>query len=238
MIEPLVFLPGFMCDARLFGAQILQISGARAVTVAPVSGGERIEEIASGLLDQLPHRFALCGFNMGGVVALELVRRAPDRVTRLCLMSTDAQADTPQIAADREELIVGAKSGRFEEVMQRLIGTETLAPGPGRVPILNEVMAMAKDQGPELFERQMRALQRRTDQQPALRHINVPTLIICGAHDQLTPVKRHRFMAELIPSAELKVMEDAGHLPPLETPAEVTQALEEWLNIRVGLPYL
>ncbi|MBO9410289.1 MULTISPECIES: alpha/beta hydrolase [unclassified Ruegeria] len=238
MIEPLVFLPGFMCDARLFGAQILQISGARAVTVAPVSGGERIEEIASGLLDQLPHRFALCGFSMGGVVALELVRRAPDRVTRLCLMSTDAQADTPQIAADREELIVGAKSGRFEEIMQRLIGTETLAPGPGRVPILNEVMAMAKDQGPELFERQMRALQRRADQQPALRHINVPTLIICGAHDQLTPVKRHRFMAEMIPSAELKVMEDAGHLPPLETPAEVTQALEEWLNIRVGLPYL
>nr|WP_247742384.1 MULTISPECIES: alpha/beta fold hydrolase [unclassified Ruegeria] len=227
-----------MCDARLFGAQILQISGARAVTVAPVSGGERIEEIASGLLDQLPHRFALCGFSMGGVVALELVRRAPDRVTRLCLMSTDAQADTPQIAADREELIVGAKSGRFEEIMQRLIGTETLAPGPGRVPILNEVMAMAKDQGPELFERQMRALQRRADQQPALRHINVPTLIICGAHDQLTPVKRHRFMAEMIPSAELKVMEDAGHLPPLETPAEVTQALEEWLNIRVGLPYL
>ncbi|WP_171126474.1 MULTISPECIES: alpha/beta fold hydrolase [unclassified Ruegeria] len=238
MIEPLVFLPGFMCDARLFGAQILYLSYQRAVTVAPVTTGDRIEEIASGLLDQLPHRFALGGFSMGGVVALEIVRRAPQRVSRLCLMSTDAQADTPQIAADREELIVGARSGRLEDVMNRLIGSETLAPGLGRVPVLKEVMAMAREMGADVFERQMRALQRRPDQQGALRHINIPTLVLCGAHDQLTPVRRHAFMAEMIPNAELKVIDEAGHLPPLEAPAAVNTALESWLNTPVRLPYL
>ena len=233
MIEPLVLLPGLMCDARLFQPQIARLSRDRAVTVAPIGGGDRIEEIASGLLDQLPHRFALAGLSMGGVVALELVRRAPDRVTRLCLMATDAQADTPQIAANREELIVGALAGRLEEVMRKVIGTDTLAPGPRRLPILDDMLQMASELGPDLFVRQMRALQRRPDQQGTLRRIKVPTLVLCGAHDTLTPVRKHSFMAELIPEAVLHVVNDAGHLPTLEAPEETTKALIDWLNIQL-----
>ncbi|WP_109313903.1 alpha/beta fold hydrolase [Ruegeria sp. AU67] len=231
MIEPLVLLPGLMCDSRVFAPQIAHFSRQRAVAVAPVSLGERIEEIASGLLDQLPHRFALSGFSMGGVVALELIRRAPDRISRLCLMATDAQSDTPQIAATREEYMVGAKAGRLEEVMRKIFGSDTLAPGPRRVPILSDVTAMALDQGADVFERQMRALQRRPDQQGALRMIKVPTLVLCGAHDLLTPVRKHAFMADLIPNAELNVVEDAGHLPTLEAPQVVNEALENWLNM-------
>ena len=231
MIEPLVFLPGLMCDARLFRPQIDVMSRDRAVTVAPISSGERIEEIASGLLDQLPHRFALAGLSMGGVVALELIRRAPERVSRLCLMATDAQADTPQIAAGREDLIVAARSGRLEEAMRRVVGSDTLAPGPQRIPILNDLLSMAMDLGPELFLRQMRALQRRPDQQGTLRRIKVPTLILCGSHDTLTPVRRHTFMAELIPGAVLQTIENAGHLPTLETPNVVIDALRTWLSV-------
>ncbi|WP_299636872.1 alpha/beta hydrolase [uncultured Ruegeria sp.] len=231
MIEPLVLLPGLMCDARLFRPQIEVLSRARPVTVAPISGGERIEEIASGLLDQLPHRFALVGQSMGSVVALELIRRAPERVSRLCLMSTDAQADTPHIAASREDLIVGAQGGRLEEIMRQLVGTDTLAPGPKRIPILNDLLTMANDLGAETFVRQMRALQRRPDQQGTLRRIKAPTLIMCGVHDTLTPVKRHSFMSDLIPGAELKVVENAGHLLTLEAPDAVNNALETWLNI-------
>lgn len=231
MIEPLVLLPGLMGDARLFQPQIAQLSRDRAVTVAPIGGGDRIEEIASGLLDQLPHRFALAGLSMGGVVALELVRRAPDRVTRLCLMATDAQADTPQIAANREELIVGAQAGRLQEVMRKVIGTNILAPGPQRLPILDDMLQMATELGPDLFVRQMRALQRRPDQQGTLRRIKVPTLVLCGAHDTLTPVRKHSFMAELIPEAVLHVVNDSGHLPTLEAPEETTAALIDWLNI-------
>ncbi|WP_050602037.1 alpha/beta fold hydrolase [Ruegeria sp. 6PALISEP08] len=230
MIEPLVFLPGFMCDARLFRPQVELLSRTRAVTVAPVSGGERIEEIASGLVDQLPHRFALAGLNLGGVVALELIRRAPERVSRLCLMATDAQADTPQIAASREDLIIAAQGGRLEEGMRKLVGSDALAPGPQRIPILNDLLAMAEGMGVETFVRQMRALQRRSDQQAALRKIKVPTLVLCGAHDTLTPVRRHSFMADLIPGAELHVIENAGHLLPIEAPEAVNEALQNWLN--------
>ncbi|WP_171236788.1 alpha/beta fold hydrolase [Ruegeria sp. HKCCA6837] len=230
MIEPLVFLPGLMCDARLFRPQIELLSRTRAVTVAPISGGERIEEIASGLLDQLPHRFALAGLSMGGVVALQLIRRAPERISRLCLMATDAQADTPQIAATREDLIIAAQGGRLEDVMRKLVGSDALAPGPKRIPILNDLLTMAEGLGSEVFVRQMRALQRRPDQQAALRKIKVPTLVLCGAHDTLTPVRRHSFMADLIPEAEILVLENAGHLLTLEAPDQVNEALHTWLN--------
>lgn len=230
VIEPLVLLPGMMCDARLYAYQLLKLGRDRAVMLAPIHMGERIEEIASGLLDQLPQRFALAGLSMGGIVAMEIYRRAPERVTRLCLMDTDAQADTPQIAAAREPMIVGAKAGRLDEVMRQAMRPEFLAPNPNRMQILEQIYAMARDMGPEVFVRQTRALQRRPDHQSTLRRIKVPTLVLCGEHDGLTPVKRHTFMAELIPNAELQVIENAGHLPTLEAPVSVTRSLTNWLE--------
>jgi pimeloyl-ACP methyl ester carboxylesterase len=230
MIEPLVLLPGMMCDARLFSSQINALSVERAVTVAPITRGDRIEEIASGLLDQLPMRFALAGLSMGGIVALELYRRAPERITRLCLMDTTPLAETPQAAAAREPLIVGAKAGRFADVLREAMPAELLAPGPRRMETLAHMHQIAAELGPDLFVRQSRALQRRRDQQSTLRKIRVPTHIICGRHDPLTPVKRHSFMAELIPGATLQIIEEAGHIPSLETPEIVTAALRSWLG--------
>ncbi|SMO34226.1 alpha/beta fold hydrolase [Ruegeria faecimaris] len=237
MIEPLVLLPGLMCDARVFEHQMRALSRDRAVTVASVSTAERIEEIARGLLVQLPQRFALAGLSLGAVVALEIVRYAPERVSRLCLMASDAHSESPQTAAAREELLVAAKMGRLEEVMRRLIGSDSLAPGPRRIPILADVISMALDLGPQVFERQIRALQRRPDQQGNLRRITAPTLVLCGAHDTVVPVRRHAFMADLIPNAELHVIKDAGHLPTLESPENVTEALKTWLSVKPALDY-
>jgi len=230
MAEPLVFLPGMMCDARLFGPQIAELSADHCVMVAPVTQGERIEEIASGLLDQLPARFALAGLSMGGIVAMELLRRAPDRITRIALMDTNPLAETPTVAAAREPQIVGVRTGRLEQVMRDEMKPHYLAPGPHRAEVLELVMDMALALGADTFVRQSRALQRRRDQQGTLRKCKVPTLVLCGAHDALCPVKRHTFMAELIPYAKLIVLENAGHLPTLETPAETTQALRDWLK--------
>ncbi len=218
-----------MCDARLFGPQIAELSADTCVMVAPITQGERIEEIASNLLDQLPARFALAGLSMGGIVAMELLRRAPDRVTRLALMDTNPLAETPQAAAMREPQIVGVRAGRLAEVMRDEMKPNYLAPSLHRGEVLDLVMDMALALGPEVFVRQSRALQRRRDQQGTLRKIKVPTLVMCGAHDALCPVKRHEFMAELIPYAELRVLPDAGHLPTLESPDETTAALRAWM---------
>ncbi|WP_299146447.1 alpha/beta fold hydrolase [uncultured Tateyamaria sp.] len=230
MAEPLVFLPGMMCDARLFGPQIAALSSEFSVMVSPVTRGERIEEIASGLLDELPQRFALAGLSMGGIVAMELLRRAPDRITRLALMDTNPLAETPQVAAAREPQIVKVRAGRMFDVMREEMKPNYLAPGPFRNEILDLVMDMAEALGPDVFIRQSRALQRRRDQQGTLRKCKVPTMVLCGAHDALCPVKRHTFMAELIHGAELRVLEHAGHLPTLEMPDETTQAIRDWMR--------
>ena len=197
--------------------------------VAPVTKGERIEEIASTLLDILPARFALAGLSMGAVVPMEILRRAPDRLIRIALLNTHPLAETPVIAANREPQIVKVRSGRFAEVIRDEIGPAALAPSPYRNEVMALVTDMAQTLGPEVYIRQARAMQRRKDQQGTLRRCCVPALILCGAHDTLFPVKRHEFMAELIPYAQLRVLEGSGHLPTLEQPDETTAALREWL---------
>jgi pimeloyl-ACP methyl ester carboxylesterase len=230
MSEPILFLPGMMCDARLFLPQIIALSGEFPIMVAPITQGERIEEIASEILSAAPSKFALAGLSMGGIVAMEVLRRAPERVTRVALMDTNPLQETPQFAATREPQIIAAQTGRLDDVMRDMMQPSYLAPGPGRSAVLQTVMEMAMSLGPNVFVRQSRALQRRRDQQSTLRKIKMPALILCGEHDALCPVKRHTFMAELIPYARLEVISGAGHLPTLEQPEAVTAAIRRWIT--------
>ncbi len=230
MSEALVLLPGLLSDARLYSPQFNALSRDRAVMVAPITTGERIEEIASAILMSAPQKFALAGLSMGGIVAMEVLRRAPERVTRIALMDCTPLPATPQEATAREDWIVAARAGRFEDAVRAELRAEYLAPGPARADVMAKVMAMAKGMGPEIYVRQARALTRRKDQQATLRKIRQPTLILCGDSDGLTPVKRHEFMAELIPFARLEIIAGAGHLPTLEQPAAVTEALRAWMK--------
>src|SRR6056297_638122 len=230
MRDPLVFLPGMMCDARVFGPQIAALSRDHAVTIAPVTEGERIEEIASGLLDMLPRKFALAGLSMGGIVAMEILRRAPERVSRIALMDTNSLAETPQSATAYEPAIIKLRAGRFQDAAEVLLPPDALAPGPQRSEIMAMLLDMAAHLGEAAIIRQIRALQRRRDYQSVLRRCKVPALVLCGAQDGLTPVKRHSFMADLIPYAKLQVIEGAGHLPTLEAPEATTDALLGWLQ--------
>lgn len=227
--EPLVLLPGMMCDARLFGPQITKFGPQRAIHVPPIGGFETVEDIAEDILRHAPPRFALAGLSMGGIVAMEVIRIAPERVTRLALMDTNAMAETPSYAAQREPQIARVMAGLLPEVMREEMKPNYLAPGPGRQKVLDLVMEMALDQGEGVFLRQSRALQRRPDQQATLRKLKIPTLVLCGEHDTLCPLARHTFMAELIETAELRVIAGAGHMPTLEQPDVTNSALSDWL---------
>lgn len=229
-IEPLVLVPPMLCDARVFSPQIDGLSRDCPVMFAPTIFGERTEEIAGQILDWSPPKFALCGMGMGGAVALEVLRRAPDRVTRIALISATAQADTPEQASAREPLIVAARSGRFDDVIRAELDPEWLAPGPLRMHVHGLVADMAHTNGSEAYVRQARAMQRRRDQQRTLRKINQPAVVICGQEDSCLPVRRQQFTAEMIPYGRFEVVAGAGHLPTLEEPAATNIILRDWLK--------
>lgn len=231
--DPLLFLPGFMCDARLFWHQIIAFSATRAVHCAPLIGTS-IEEMAEQVLAGAPPRFALVGHWLGGLVAMEILRRAPDRVSQLALLDVSPLPETPQTAGLREPRIVRARTGRLDEVMLEELPAGALAPGDARAEVQAMALDMAAALGPEVFTLQSRALMRRPDQQRALRNTRVRAMLICGEYDTICPPRRHEFLAELMPHAEFRLILGAGHLCPLEQPEKVTRALQDWL----GSPFL
>lgn len=226
-MTPLVLLPGMMCDARLFAPQTAALGGTRAIHHAPVGGAETMAEIAAGVLAHAPPRFALAGLSMGGIVAMEVLRQAPARVERLALLDTNPLAEKPEVKARRGPQIAAAEAGDLARVMRDEMKPNYLAQTDGG--LLDLCMAMALDLGAEVFVRQSRALRDRPDQTATLRAWQGPTLLLCGRKDALCPVERHEMMAGLMPQARLVVVENAGHLPPLERPAETTAAMAEWL---------
>ena len=234
MKTPLVLVPGMMCDARQFWPQSGALSAGRSVQVAPATTGSTLDESAREVLSAAPRRFALAGLGMGGIVAMEVLRRGGDRISRLALMDTNCLAELPKVAAAREPQIVGARSGRLAEIMRDELKPNYLAPGAGRAAVMETVMAMALDLGVDVFVRQSRALQRRPDQQATLRKSRVPTLVLCGEHDALCPVGRHEFIAALMPNAQLEIIADAGHMPTLEQPDRVNDLLRRWLDAEEG----
>lgn len=229
MSEPLLLIPGMMCDARIFQPQINDFSRSVAVHVAAPVHGDTIRDMARCILDGAPARFALAGVSMGGIVAMEIMRQASEQVTRLALISTTPLAETPAQAAWREPQIAKARAGALDEAIGAALAPENLAPGPGRNQVLALMQDMAQGLGSDLFVTQSRALQRRRDAQKVLLKCAAPTLVLCGAHDRLTPVARHQSMADLLPDSRLEVIEEAGHLPSIETPGRFNDILRDWL---------
>ena len=230
MKEPLVLLPGMMCDGRLFAPQIAAFSHERAVMVAALTGADTMSALASSILAIAPPRFALAGLSMGGIVAMDMIRQAPERISRLALLDTNAKADPPQNAAIREAQVESALNGGLRAVMRDEMKPNYLANGPERDRILGLCMEMAEDLGPQIFADQSNAIKRRPDQQETLRKVRVPTLVLCGEDDRLCPLERHELMHDLILGSHLAVIPGAGHLPTLEQPDPTNRRLNEWLT--------
>ncbi|MGR3678521.1 MAG: alpha/beta fold hydrolase [Paracoccaceae bacterium] len=229
-MTPLILLPGMMCDARLFSPQINALSGHHPLMTVPMGGHDTMAALACEALEYAPQRFALVGLSMGGILAMEILRQAPDRVAGLALMDTNPLAELPHVKARREPQISAAKSGDLRRVMKDEMKPGYLMDGPNRGDILDLCMSMAMNLGPEVFVNQSTALRDRPDQTETLRSYDGPTLVLCGRKDVLCPVERHELMHRLLPQSTLTVIEDAGHLPTLEQPEQTTAALCRWME--------
>ncbi len=230
MPEPLVLLPGMMCDERLFGPQIVAFSPGRQVNCIPLTGEVTISALAQNVLKQAPSQFALAGLSMGGIVAMEVIRIAPDRILRLALMDTNPLADTPEKFAARMSQAERVQNGELRAVMRDELKPHYLVDGPRKPGILDLCMDMAEGLGSEVFRQQALAVGHRPDQCESLRNVAVPTLVLCGQEDQLCPVERHELLRDLIAGSRLAVIDGAGHLPTLEQPERTNEELRHWLN--------
>jgi len=230
MATTLLLLPGLLCDRRLWRDQLSVLAETRPCIVADLTRDDRVASMAARAIAELPPGpFAVAGLSMGGYVALEVMRQAGPRVARLALLDTSARADTEEQTRRRKALLALSESGRFRGVTPRLL-PQLLAPANLGGKLGEEVMAMADRVGRDAFHRQQRAIMHRPDSRPDLALFNVPTLVLVGAEDALTPPVLAHEMAALIPGARLAEIPGAGHLPPMETPARVTQLLGEWLS--------
>lgn len=228
--QPLVLIPGLLCDALVWQHQIAGLAEVADCWVANHTARDTMAGIAADILASAPfQRFSLAGLSMGGYLSLEIMRQAPQRVRSLALLDTSARADTPEQGERRAELVKAAQQGHLGSVIDALTPLLIARFRGCDVGLTATIRAMGLNTGAEAFVRQERAILSRIDSRPHLAAIRCPTLVLCGKQDLLTPRDRHEEMAGAIPGAELAVVDDCGHLSTLEQPEEVNKALVAWL---------
>jgi len=226
---PTLLIPGLACTAELFAPQIPGLWAHGPVAVASTLEGGTMVDLAAAILSGAPPRFALAGLSMGGYIALEIVRLAPDRVSRLALLDTSARPDTPEQSEVRRGLISRAQAGGFGAVLAET-APRLLHPDHQTDPtLLATQVRMGLAVGARAYASQQTAIISRVDSRPHLSAVAVPTMVLVGDGDVLTPPDRAIEMASAIPGARLEIIEGAGHLTPLEQPDAVGRLLSEWL---------
>lgn len=226
---PLLLIPGMMCDARMWGDLSEGLPSREILHALPVSG-ETIEHIAAEILKDAPARFALAGLSMGGIVAMEMLAQAPDRIERLALLDTNPRAEIPTVQVRRAPQIERVLAGGLENVMREdMIPHYFIATAP-RPDLEALCLDMAMTLGPEVFRRQSLALRDREDRQAVLAKFKGPALVLSGEDDRLCPRDRHDLMHRLMPQSQQVIIADAGHIPTLERPDETTAAIRNWLE--------
>jgi pimeloyl-ACP methyl ester carboxylesterase len=227
----LILAPGLLCDAALWRHQSEHLSDIADVLVADFTTHETMAQMAASVLDMTACPFALAGLSMGGYVVQEVMRVAPERVERLALLDTSARADTKEQSSRRRGLVELAQKGEFKGVTKRLI-SQFLAEGRlDDEALVSEVMAMTQRVGRDAFLDQQKAIMGRAEGRGDLARIKVPTLVVCGRQDTLTPLELSAEIAEGIPGAALVVVEACGHLSTMERPEAVTALLRYWLQL-------
>lgn len=227
--QDLVLIPGLGSDAAVWRRTIAALGGDCRCLVGDTLSDDSLSAMARRILGQAPPTFALAGVSMGGMVALELMKASPERVTHLALIDTIARPDTfgQKIYRRLANLVVGATKD-FEGLARRSQGALVHPSAPGDVR--DELLRMGVRVGAATYVRQNRAVLARDDLRPALPKIAIPTAVIVGAQDQMTPVALSREIHALTPRSTLHVIVDCGHLPPIEKPDVTAALLKELLS--------
>ena len=227
---PVVLVPGLNCSARLYAEQVPSLWQFGPVTIADHRRDDSMAALARRILANAPPRFALAGLSMGGYIAFEVIRQAPDRVTKLALLDTGARAEVPERTEARRPLIQLARQGRLAEITDDQFPLLVHRKRHGDQALKAIVRAMNQETGTDAYIRQQEAIMSRPDSRPTLAAINCPTLVLVGDEDQLTPPELAREMANGIRGARLVIIPESGHLSTVEQPQAVTDALVEWMK--------
>lgn len=227
-LPQLILIPGRLNDDGLWRHQVEALTDVCRPVVADVTRGRSFAELAASVLSMAEDTFALAGFSFGGIVAMDMVRQAPERIRRLALLDTTMMPDTPEtLAARRKTADMAERATRFHGFSDQLAGAYLSPQNRENAELVAEIRAMTERLGADVFARQTRLP--RPDNRDALASLTCPVLVACGEEDVLTTPERHREMATLIPGADLVMIPDAGHMTPLEQPEAVTEALQNWL---------
>ncbi len=222
--ENVMLLPGMMCDARLWQHQERAID--QPVFHADTTQSDTIEDMAARALQDAPSSFAVAGLSMGGILAFEIWRQAPERVTHMALLDTNPRAEVAARRSMRMQQIETALAGGLRDLaIEALKPVYLAAAHRDDQELLTTILDMVTDLGPEVFRKQSLALRDRSNSVPTLATIDCPTLILCGAEDTICPTEYHELMAERIPHARLRIIEDCGHMSSLEQPDIVSEEL-------------
>jgi pimeloyl-ACP methyl ester carboxylesterase len=226
----LILVPGLLCTDILFTPQIAALKDETELVIADTFGMDSITGMAEKLLQENDGDLIVAGLSMGGYIALEAARLAPDRVRGLGLLSTAADKDTEKKTKMRQELIRLSSIGKFKGVTPRLL-PQFLSPAALEdTALTHQVMGMAETVGQENFTLQQTAIMGRRDQTEGLKNYPHPALVLCGMLDVLTPPEKSEEMASLLPDAELVLLPEIGHLSTLEAPQDCIEALRRLIK--------
>jgi pimeloyl-ACP methyl ester carboxylesterase len=234
MKKAVYLLCGLLCDAVVWKAQAAALRSEYDVRVVSFESLDSMHAMAEKVLANAPERFALAGHSMGGRVALEVYRRAPQRIERLALLDTGYEPAAP---GEREKRAVLVNQALKEGIgsIAAAWGLPMLAPANRNNPgLVKAVIDMVKRMSGEIYAGQTRALLGRPDATDVLKRIACPAMVICGMEDGWSPPERHERMAELIPNAVLRLIDRSGHMSMMEEPKAILHALHEWLAMNAS----
>ncbi|MGE5616158.1 MAG: alpha/beta fold hydrolase [Bacillota bacterium] len=232
MTTNLLLLPGLLEDAEGFAHQVAGLREAANVVVADLTRSATMEGLARDALEQAPEGpLAIAGHSMGGYVALEIMRQAPERIAALALLNTNARPDSPESTENRRRLLALAERD-FDAVINTLLARQMTAAHLSNSLLAGTIANMAHSVGKEAFARQQNAIIHRIDSRPHLAKIRCKTLVVAARDDAIMPLDALEEIAEGVPRAELVVIDDCGHMAPIEQPDAVTDALHVWLTGR------